>query len=56
MARTVEGSIAEAAETSHSSGRKPLPKKFTWKEEALGDEYVYQYTEGRDATDQYSEE
>jgi hypothetical protein len=32
----------------------PQPKKFTGKEEGLGDEYVYQHTEGRDATDQYS--
>jgi hypothetical protein len=30
------------------------PKKFTGKEEALGDEFVYQHTEGRDATDQYA--
>jgi hypothetical protein len=34
--------------------QRPQPKKFTGKEEALGDEYVYQHTDGRDATDQYA--
>ena len=36
------------------SQQHPRPKKFTGKEEGLGDEYVYQHTNGRDATDQYA--
>jgi hypothetical protein len=32
----------------------PQPKKFTGKEEGLGDEHVCQHTEDRDATDQCS--
>jgi hypothetical protein len=34
--------------------RPQLKKCFTGKEEGLGDEYVYQHTEGRDVTDQYA--
>jgi hypothetical protein len=30
------------------------PKKFTGKEEDLGDKFVYQYTDGWEATDQYA--
>jgi hypothetical protein len=30
------------------------PKKFAGKEEGLGDEFVYQHTDGRDATDQFT--
>ena len=40
-----------------NSGDRPptqKPKKFTGKEESLGDEFVYQHTDGRDATDQYA--
>jgi hypothetical protein len=34
---------------------KPQPKKFTGKEDGLGEEYyVYQYTNGREAMDQYT--
>jgi hypothetical protein len=32
----------------------PQPKKFTGKEEGLGDEHVCQHAEGRDVTDQHS--
>jgi hypothetical protein len=34
--------------------RVPPPKKFAGKEEGLGDEFVYQHTDGRDATDQFT--
>jgi hypothetical protein len=34
--------------------QKPPPKKFIGKEESLGDEYVYQHTDGREASDQYA--
>jgi hypothetical protein len=39
-----------------SAGRSQRPplRKFIGKEESLGDEYVYQHTEGRDASDQYA--
>jgi hypothetical protein len=33
---------------------KPIQKGFTGKEENLGDEFVYQHTVGREASDQYS--
>ena len=33
---------------------KPPPKKFEGKEDGLGEEYVYEYTSGREATDQYT--
>jgi hypothetical protein len=39
---------------THRPETKPQPKKFTGKEEGLGDEYVYQYTDGSEATDQYT--
>jgi hypothetical protein len=34
--------------------QKPPPQKFTGKEDSLGDEYVYQHTDGREASDQYA--
>jgi hypothetical protein len=34
--------------------RKPLLKKLTGKEEALGEKHICQHTEGWDATDQHS--
>ena len=34
--------------------RRPQPVKFTGKEDGLGDEFIYQLTSGRDATDQYA--
>jgi hypothetical protein len=33
---------------------QPPVKKFVGKEEGLGDEFVYHYTDGREATDQYA--
>mmetsp|Transcript_10500 Transcript_10500/g.17381 ORF Transcript_10500/g.17381 Transcript_10500/m.17381 type:complete len:245 (-) Transcript_10500:48-782(-) len=39
----------------HQTKSVPIQvKKFSGKEEGLGDEFVYQHTEGRDATDQYT--
>ena len=32
----------------------PQVKRFTGKEESLGDEYIYEHTDGREASDQYS--
>ncbi len=34
--------------------QRPPVKKFAGKEEGLGDEYVYQHTNGREASDQYA--
>ena len=36
------------------SGSRPQAKKFVGKETELGDEFVYQHTSGRDASDQYA--
>jgi hypothetical protein len=34
--------------------QQPPAKKFTGKEEGLGDEFIYQFTDGWEATDQYA--
>ena len=34
--------------------QRPQPKRFTGKEDGLGDQFVYQHTEGRDTTDQHA--
>jgi hypothetical protein len=34
--------------------QRPVPRKFIGKEESLGDEFVYQHTDGREASDQYT--
>jgi hypothetical protein len=37
-----------------STAGRPAAKKFTGKEDGLGDEFVYFYTSGREATDQFA--
>ncbi len=32
----------------------PQVRRFTGKEDGLGDEYVYEHTDGREASDQYA--
>jgi hypothetical protein len=39
---------------SEEKSQKQLPRRFTGKEESLGNEFVYQHTDGREASDQYS--
>lgn len=54
-----ENSQRRGGNRARSSGRgqerpqRPQPKKFTGREESLG-EFVYQHTDGREASDQYS--
>jgi hypothetical protein len=48
------GNRGRSTGSSQDRQQAPQLKKFTGKEEGLGDEFVYQHTDGREASDQYA--